>query len=512
MNIVDYMSGKVNGVLETFDRMIINGYILQLCSSRQFQFYLTQSNVLLKDFSKFATRQTDSLCANIENYIKVNGVALQYLDKASTDKGELAKKKLSSSPGTVGLIAAFSVVENCKTTTVTPNGGTKRLEIIYRAAKCKHYYLYYNDSQFGFMFLRIQTWFPYTVQIYINGREFLSKLMDKSGIKYTKRDNSFAFIEDYGKAQELADNVLKEKLSDSFDGMVVKINNLLPGIKKAINRSYYWCIDQCEFATDIGFKDRQELESIYKTLVETTFFTFSSHDIYTFFGRRLDKIHAFTQGEITSDLRRRQQGYRVKFKINNNQIKMYDKGNNLRIEVTINNPKEFKILKVNEVAEDGKLVEKKKWIPMGKSIANLYRYVEISRNIISRYIKALPEIDADKLPLKELKNISCRKEVGDRSYSAINIFNEETLKLFAIIASGEYLIKGFDNKALRKRVFSNGDSDYCVNKTTRLLSKLRVHGVIKKTPRKNRYYLTDNGRKIIGSVLLYANKSLLNTV
>lgn len=53
----------------------------------------------------------------------------------------------------------------------------------------------------------------------------------------------------------------------------------------------------------------------------------------------------FSKGEIVSDLRHRYQGYRIKFKINNNQIKMYDKGNNLRIEVTINNPKDFKVLK-----------------------------------------------------------------------------------------------------------------------------------------------------------------------
>jgi hypothetical protein len=130
------------------------------------------------------------------------------------------------------------------------------------------------------------------------------------------------------------------------------------------------------------------LSDIFKTLVETAYFTFSSQDIYSFFGRKIEKIHTFSKGEIVSDLRRRYQGYRIKFKINSNQVKMYDKGNNLRIEVTINNPKDFKILKA-EVSEDtGEVVETKKWVPMGKSMANLYRYAEICKAIINRFSPA----------------------------------------------------------------------------------------------------------------------------
>ena len=81
---------------------------------------------------------------------------------------------------------------------------------------------------------------------------------------------------------------------------------------------------------------------------------------------------------------------------------MYDKVNNLRIEVTINNPRDFKILKTKEIPRDGKMVETKQWVPMGKSIANLYRYAEISRSIIKRYLAAIPEISLDKVPEKEI--------------------------------------------------------------------------------------------------------------
>ena len=322
-------------------------------------------------------------------------------------------------------------------------------------------------------------------------------------------NNSFSYIEDFNKAQELANRILNKKISDSFDGLIEKINVHLPKIENIFSHSYYWCIDQCEFATDINFKSREDLSLFYKTLVETAYFAFSSEDIYSFFGRNISRIHKFSKGEIVSDLRHRYQGYRIKFKINNNQIKMYDKGNNLRIEVTINNPRDFKVLKTKENDDTGEVVETKEWIPMGKSISNLYRYVEISRSITKRYIEALPDINLDEVPLKDIQKISSRKEVNNRIYSSFNILSEDTLNLFTEISRGEYLINGFNNKMIRKNLYSNSEDKKVINKVTRTLSKLKAHGIIKKVSRKNKYYLTTNGRNIISSILLYTRKQLL---
>lgn len=510
MNIIEQNKEKINGILETFDRMIINGYLLNLCNYRQFLYYLIENNIKLVDFDKFALKETNDLCNYIDNYIKENNVETIYLNSGKIDKNEIVMAELEKNPDKTGLITALSAVEICNTMTVKPNKETQKLEVTSRPAKCKHYYFYYNDEEFGLMYLKIQTWFPYNVQIYINGREYLSKLLDKNNIKYDMYNNSFSYIEDFTRAQELADGILNQKISDSFDGLIKQINVHLPKIEKIFSHSYYWCIDQCEFATDINFKNRDDLSLFYKTLVETAYFTFSSEDIYSFFGRNVSKIHNFSKGEIVSDLRHRYQGYRIKFKINNNQIKMYDKGNNLRIEVTINNPKDFKVLKEKERIIEHKSIEKEKvWVPMGKSISNLYRYVEISKSITKRYIEALPDINIEEVHISEINKISSSIEVNDRKYTGFNILEKETLKLFTIISSGEYLINGFSNKLIREKYFSKEITKKDINKLTRLLSKLKAHGIIKKVARKNKYYLTTNGRKIINSILIYTRKTLL---
>jgi len=130
MNIIEQNKEKVNGVLKTFDRMIINGYILQLCNYRQFQYYLIQNNIELKDFNKFAVEQTELLCEHIEKYSKTNKVEIQYLTCGKTDKQELAYNSYLNDTAKNGLIAAYSVVEMCNSMTVKANRETKKLEIV----------------------------------------------------------------------------------------------------------------------------------------------------------------------------------------------------------------------------------------------------------------------------------------------------------------------------------------------------------------------------------------------
>ena len=80
MDILKQFEGKINGTLETFDRIIINGYLQRLHSFRLFLYYLIQKEVLLKDFNSFAVQQTDILCNHIETYIRGQGCTLNKCD------------------------------------------------------------------------------------------------------------------------------------------------------------------------------------------------------------------------------------------------------------------------------------------------------------------------------------------------------------------------------------------------------------------------------------------------
>lgn len=509
MNILEQNKEKIKGILTGYDRLVINGFNRQLNNYRQFLFYLIQNDCQLKDFKTFAEEHTTSLCNHIEATVKKENRPIHYVMSSKVNKDEIARTFYNENPVNNGLVCCISSMEVCDTMTVKGNKQTKKLEIMRRSTKCKYYYLYMIDEEFGWMYFKIQTWFPFNVQIYLNGREYLCKQLDKEGIKYERYNNSLIDIENIERAQEISDNLIKLNLDRRFDGIAKKYNNLLPKFEELLGHGYFWTVFECEYATDIMFKTRQDLENIFPSLVEQSFFTFKCDDVMSFFGRKLDWKF---QGELVSDLRKRYQGFRIKHKMKSNQVKMYDKYSILRIETTINDPHEFKVLKPTKTEEDTGEVLETKWVPMGKSISNLYRYAEVSKATNMRYINALP-LPVDKItPVKVIENISKTINVNNRNISGFNILEKDTTKIFESIASGDFIINGITNKTLRSRIFKDDDfnSIRIRNKTTRILNKLKNHGLLKKVSHASKYYVTSNGRKILNSILLFKNIDLPN--
>jgi len=233
------------------------------------------------------------------------------------------------------------------------------------------------------------------------------------------------------------------------------------------------------------------------SLVEHAFYNFKCEDVFSFMGRKLDSKFL---GELVSDYRKRPVGFRVKHKMKTNSIKMYDKFSVLRIEMTINSPKEFKIRR--EVQHRNGTTSMQ-WRPMGKSIANLYRYAEIAKASNHRYIAALNNIIPKGRIEKELDAL-CSKVVYDgKSFSGFNVLDKDSFRLFTELANASFIIRGFSNFDLRHALWSPNiaDESFCRNKTTRLLAKLRAHKLVKKIPCSKRYLLSDKGRRIISALI-----------
>jgi hypothetical protein len=495
--ILEQYEGKIKGTFSFFDRMIIKGHIRQFFSPSGKKHFLSFNDILLKDFPAYAQSITEELCKHIEEYTKNENRPLIYLPSAIVSKEETARAQLKASPVEEGLICTLSAVENCSTLQPLKNKDTGLLYLANVNRKCKYYYLYFKDKTFGFMHVKLQTWFPFQMQIYINGRELMSRLFDSEGIDYSMHLNSFIHISDVEKAQELADKFNSEKLCRMLDKFAKELNPYLETIVKSFNQGYFWCVDQCEYATDIMFKSREDLEDIYPSLVEHAFFSFKCEDVFSFLGRKLD---AKFQGELVSDYRKRPQGYRIKHKMKSNSIKMYDKFSILRIETTINNPREFKTRRQVR-HKDG--TTSMRWCPMGKSISNLYRYTEVSKASNMRYIKALTNIIPKGAIEKEINSLCGKVCVKSKHYTGFNVWEQDTFRLFCELSNAAYLIRGFTNSDIRRAFWAAELADLKTNRNrmTRLFAKLRAHGLIKKVPRSLRYLVSDKGRRIMSALI-----------
>ena len=495
-NILDQFSDKINGLFSFYDRMIITGWLRPFLAVERRANALYHLGIPLKAYKEKTIEITGSIRQMVEGTANEMGRPIL---KHDTSKGmeQEALKVLKEKPVEEGLVCVIKSTESCYSAKVY---GSDEGKLVLKPCqtKCLQYYLYYVDKSFGFMFVKIQTWFPFPIVVYINGRELLTKKFDESGIKYTMYDNSFSTLSDIVKAQEIADSFDSNKLCRQLDKFAYSVNPFLRNITDTFGSraGYYWCLQQCEYATDIMFKNRKVLEDIYPSLVGHTFYDLNCTDVFSFMGRKLDNRF---QGEAVSDYKKRPIGWRVKFRLNSNSIKMYDKCNCLRIELTINNPRDFKIFK-DVHHKDG--TTSKDWVPMSKSIANIYRYAEIGKECNKRFADALNSIVPVGKTSKEIEKVCSRNIVCGKVVTAFNVWAPETLLLFETICDGKFLIKGFSNKDIRDIVLPHiKDESKRSSTMSRLLQKLRLHKLIRKIPHSRIYLVSEKGRRVMGGVI-----------
>jgi len=515
-NFTNKYNDQIWGILSGFDRMIIKGHIGHFYYGNNFYHFLSKEDVQLKNFKDFALQTNKMIKEHIENIIESSQCHKQYLNSPNISKEGIAKQIQKENNITDGLICVLSCTEPCTAMTIDYNSASKKLEKSKQFRKCLHYYLYYEDKDFGFMHLRFQTWFPFGIQIYINGKEYLKKQLTKESIDFKSYDNSITWVSDIERAQQISDKFHEKKWGKVFDHLAEKVNGYLPRIKEIFGgTSYKWMIEQCEYASDVLFKDIYQLQKYFPYFIEYASLCQMGSNIYTFFGR---KLHGHCQGETVSDKKYFwNQGFRVKFSLDKNSLKMYDKTSVLRVETTINNSNAFKIRNPNTLA-------KKKWVPMGKSISNMYRYAQIGKACNMRYLNSLTSVDRDNEMDKEIEKLcnsietklSKKAKSKPRKYSGFNLLNGLSCAVFNAILNGAFQIRGFSNKNLRnilleQKVFSIKDYPSIKKlsgKITRLIAKLRAHKLVSKLPHTCRYRITRKGEEILARVLMFKKLDL----
>ena len=176
--------------------------------------YLSVLHVLLKDFAGFASAWTERVRTAAHQLAERLNRPLTYLHGSSERKELLARDLARQDSLSSGLIGIWSVVEPCLTYFVRRDREQKKLVLRLESGKCLHYYFYFLHEQLGLLHLRLQTWFPFAIHACINGRHWLGRQMDQSGIDYLQRENCFTWIKDCPKPRRCA--VLNWKAAGRF--------------------------------------------------------------------------------------------------------------------------------------------------------------------------------------------------------------------------------------------------------------------------------------------------------
>jgi uncharacterized membrane protein len=473
---------KISCVISCYDRLILTGTLPEISYSQGMTNYMFKNNIRVFDYPKFAEPFKDAIRTNAERVAKEHGVDIEFIRKSGIRKETIISEKIKKRGDYPGIVHIISAMEACNTYKPWHDKKTGKTFLKPDQSKCLHYYFYFIDPQVGLGYVRVPTWCPFRLQIYINGHNLLASELKLAGVNYTMIDNAFDSIEDAAKAQELSDKISIEKLHRKLE----KFAWQFCPVYKDFNLRYHWSVMQAEYATDIVFKKQEYLQQIYSELVSTAIHTVKPENIATFLGLKLDPRY---QGEIGNNYNVRIEGSRIKHTMGSSSIKMYDKFSKiLRIETIANDISFFKHFR-EVVHRDGSTSHQ-----MASLKKNIYSLSFLAENLKAsnkRYLEFISAFDNKEVGRKRLEKVTSSKTESNRNYKGFNFFNKDDLTILTAIMRGEFNINGFRNKNLQKLL------GFTASKISRLIKRLRIHGLIKKAKDSYKYYVTKIGKETI---------------
>jgi len=480
-------ANKIIGVISCLDRVVIQGTLPQWCYAEGMTSYLNSHQIRIFDYPRFAEPLRDEIRANAEAMAEKHGVEIQFVRKANTRKETLVANIIKERGTQPGLVCILSAMESCATYKPWFDKKQHRAYLRPATGKCLHYYFYFIDADYGLCHVRVPTWCPFRLQVYFNGHGYLAAQLAKRGVGHTALENAFIAIDDFSRAQQLADELDVRQLQRFLDRLARSCCPVIDTLKVG----YHWSLMQVEFSTDILFRSKEDLSPLYESLTRTAIQAIKAQQVATFLSR---KLHGNYTAELGGDFSTRIEGTRIRHHMGPTSIKMYDKfGRILRIETTTNDVSFFRNHRLVE-QRDG--TSTFKLAPLKKSIYSLHALRKLLLAANQRYLEFLSALDDPTPGIRSLDKVSRPVSDNGRTYKGFNFFLAEDLRSLTTIVAGEYAIRGFRSSDLTERLPHLSPSQ-----RGRLIKRLRVHGLIKKVGYTYKYYLSQFGRCVIAAAL-----------
>jgi DNA-binding transcriptional ArsR family regulator len=392
---------------------------------------------------------------------------------------------LAQRGGHPGLVHIISAMEGCTSYRPRHDAETGRDLLRPATGKCLHYYFYFIDPAFGLIHLRVPTWCPFRLQFYCNGHGWLAHQLAAEGIGYTMADNAFTRIDDWERAQDLADSFSPERLHRVLDRYAAQCCPVIETFAQGYHRS----LMEVEYATDLVFRSAATLGPLYEELIRQSVLSVKAEQVASFLGQR---ITPQLDQAVDTRFATRIQGTCVKHRFGKASLKMYDKaGIVLRIETTANDVSFFQH---HRWVEHRHGPPSQGLAPVKKTIYSLGCLREILLGCNRRYLAHLSALDDVSAGVRALDRLTRPRRVDGKPVKGVNFFEPVDKALLHALQNPRVNIAGVrrgDLAAALERVSPS--------RLSRQLRRLRDLGLIKRVAGTYRYYLTKMGRAAIAA-------------
>ncbi len=484
LTVADILKDHVTLEVESIDRLYLNAYVPQLQSEGGVVGFFCRHRGALIASSALMAPISAAFVRGIEQFVHDQRLPLITFQKPKKErKDDVAAEYLARFPAHEGVFLVGKAQEKITTFRTqkrrNPETG-KTYPWIYRTtAMVNQYYFYILDEDFGPLFIKFASYFPYQAKVCLNGHEYVKRQLRKTGIAFKALDNGILSCADPARLQAICESLTPQKIDRVFRKWLRRLPHPFRARDRAAGYRYDLSILQLECSLTQVLDRPQTGRLFFEEVIRENLDLGRPDRVQLLFARRITKrtpgrfrTRVITEGVIPS-LYVDYKDCRIK-----QYLKAVREGCALRTETTINNSYDFAI---------------------GRRLHNLpaLRAIGFQAN---RQLLNIERLSHDCLIGEATFTTLTRPTVvhGQR-VPALRFADPRVMALLDALVIFRLSPAGFTNRMLRDHLAPLLGSDpapMTAGAMTYDLRRLRLHGLITRVPHSHRYTVTPSGLRI----------------
>ncbi|MCX6036318.1 MAG: hypothetical protein NTW99_00175 [Chloroflexi bacterium] len=465
--------------LECIDRMYLNAYQPKLTTGGGIAAFCRGYLGYRFASTKQAVQRTTQFVSAIEAFIQREGLELVHFKKGQRKDGVLQQKlrNFKKAEGVIFVGVAQEKVRVPRTTRKRTESGGTIPWIIYSSAMVNCYYFYCRDQDFGPFFLKFCSYFPYPAKLCLNGHEYLKCQLAQRGIAFEAMDNGLLCCADLKAAQRISDGLSDTKINAFFRKWLARLPHPYSAQDRKAGYRYDLSVLQAEFSLTQVWDRATHGRCFFEEVIRENIDLGRPEQVQLIFARKMQRKTAtdgrcrtriITEGVVPS--------LHVYYK--NTHLKQYHKeGRGLRTETTINNTYDFGV---------------------GRRLKNLPALRQIGLEANRRVLQVEQLTHDCHIGAQAFDQLQKPAEVDGQHVSALPFGQERVQALLTVLVLFCLQPEGFRNRQLRPllaQLLGLSESQISPERMSYDLRRLRLHRLIERVPKTQRYRLTAFGLK-----------------
>jgi hypothetical protein len=342
-NVAEILTNHVTFELEAIDRMYLNAYVPSLQTGGGFVYFVKSQLGARVPSTMMVAPMSQHFVETIERFVATQGIDLVTFEKGQR-KDDVAQQYLAAFEGEEGVLFVGKAQEKASVfRTEKPRDvhGKTYPWIIRSTAMPNHYYVYILDRDFGPLFLKFCSYFPYPAKLCLNGHEWLKRQLTHRGITFEPLDNGIRSSEEPARVQRIADTLDAPKIDAVFRKWLRRVPHPFAPAHRAAGYRYQLSVLQSEFALTQVLDRPLTGRAFFEEVIRENLDIGRPDQMQLIFDRRVTRrtpgrfrTRVLTEGVVPS--------LHVEYK--KSKVKQYHKeGQALRTETTINDTYDFAI-------------------------------------------------------------------------------------------------------------------------------------------------------------------------